>query len=290
MSNLPRRWSRRLPLLALSLLTGCEADLSVDLTDGPVDDADAVVLGLTGVTLLTDAATTVSVPFGETRELDLLRYRSGATYRLIDGEAIANARYVGVALNFANGRSYVERSDGAIVAVETPDTLEFAELDLSLGENDEARIVLDLNLRFSLVDQTASTGSYALQPVLRAVQPDAAGTVQGVVAAGIVESDDCRQDRATTRGVAIYAFSGLNVTPADFAGLAGGPMDAAPVLLDTDSGLYRYSLHFLPAGSYTLALTCEADREDPVTADGLVFEAPANVTLDAGETATVNFL
>lgn len=283
------RASRALPAVALALLTGCEAKLTVDLTDSPVDSAENVVLGLTGVTLLSDSDATVSLPFDETRLVDLLDYRNGDTYRLVNGEGVNNARYVGIALNFADGSSYLRRSDGGVVGITTSTTLNFAAMDLSLGERDEEQLVLDLNLRFSLVDDTSASGTYRLYPALRVAQPDTSGTITGVVADTLVESDDCRQGRATTQGVAVYAFSGLNITPADYHGQSN-LIDAASVELDADTGLYRYSLHFLPEGYYTLALTCQADSENPAASDGLAFEATSNAGVSAGGTTEANFL
>ena len=47
---------------------------------------------------------------------------------------------------------------------------------------------------------------------------------------------------------------------------------------------------FLAYGSYRLAFTCNASRDDPEQADDLGFTAPIDVTVDAGDTPPVSFL
>jgi hypothetical protein len=278
---------RLLPSTALALLCGCEANLSVDLTDGPIDSAEEVVLELTSVKLLTDDYTIVTLDLDDPSPVNLLDYRRGETYRLVSDETIGNGRYVGIALIFAGDGSYVTRDDGGKVTIQTPTVAKFADIDLSIGDSDDERLVLDLNLRFSLTD--TATGTYDLAPVVRAVRPGDTGAVSGFVASAFVESDTCRQGRDVTDGVAVYAYSGSNVTPADYVGQSN-LIDAADVELDTASGGYRYELHFLPEGSYTLALTCEADADEPASDDAVTFEDSANVTIDAGTTATLHFL
>lgn len=284
----PRAW-RHVPVAALALVAGCEAKLTVDLTDAPVDSASEVALALTGVSLLTEANAVVSLPLDATQVVDLLEYQGDDTYRLASKAPVENARYVGIALDFAADGSYVRRNDGVVITVSTPAARTFSPIDLSIGENDEESLVVDLNLRFSLIDDSGTTGTYRLQPVLRALRREDSATIDGIVGASIVESDSCRNGRATTAGVAIYAYSGANITPIDYVGQSN-LLDVANVTLDTSTGLYAYSLHFLPAGTYTLALTCEADADTPTAQDGVRFRATGNIVIDAGETGELHFL
>ncbi|MGH8481215.1 MAG: DUF4382 domain-containing protein [Nevskiaceae bacterium] len=271
----------------LFLLSGCEAQLTVDLTDGPVDSADEVVLDITHVALLTADNDVVRLALDAPGPVDLLLFRKGETYRLVSGEDLENDRYVGIALDFASGGSFVTRDDGAEITINTPTTRDFAAIDLTIEDLDEERLVLDLNLRFSLVDD--GSGSYDLEPVWRAARPGDAGEAGGAVATALVESDGCRAGRPAGEGVAVYVFRGSDVTPGDYVGQAN-LIDAAAVELDTTTSEYRYSLHFLPADDYTLALTCQADADDPTTDDAVTFDASANVTVTEGGSATMDFL
>lgn len=286
----PLSLQRCIPLLAcLPLISACEAKLDIDLTDGPIDGAESVVLRLTGIQLLKDDGGRVTVDLAS--DVDLLQYRNGATLRLADGEEVPAAHYVGAHLVFGEDGSYVGRSDGSQVPVIPPETQEFADLDLDVGDDDEARLLLDLELRFSLDDQLSTQGNYALVPVLRALDPDEAGEVSGKVADALVEDADCRQGRSLLRGVSVYAYEGTGVTPVDYArsrvtGIQ--PVSSTAVYDDSDGG-YRYRFAFLPEGNYTLALTCNADSERPAVADDLDFSQRRNVTVNAGETRSIAF-
>ncbi|HSW11327.1 MAG TPA: DUF4382 domain-containing protein [Solimonas sp.] len=283
--------SRFLPCVIpfLVLLAGCEASLDVDLTDGPLDGADAVVLRVEGIDLLREDGNVVSVET-EATDVDFLQYRNGTTLRLVEGAEVPAARYTGVRLRLAGEGSYLSRNDGGEVPVEVPEDGDFASADLSIGDEDEAGLLLDLELRLSLDDESDTSGSYRLTPVLRAMEADSTGTVAGVVADSLVEDDSCRGDRALLRGVAVYAWAGHGATPVDYArddSLRSQPLSVAAVYDDGDQ--YRYRFSYLPEGSYTLALTCDADAERPASADELGFIRRRNVTAAQGETASIDF-
>ena len=273
-------------LPAAALLGGCESQITVDLTDGPTDGAQEVVLDITHVALLTDGGQVVRMAIDDPGPVDLLAFRNGETFRLVGNETIAPGTYTGVALDFAADGSFVTLEDGSEAVINTPTTRDFADIDLVIAEFDNEHLVMDLNLRFSLVD--TGSGTYDLEPVWRAVVPAEAGAVSGTVPAALVEGTACRQGRAIGRGVAVYAFTGSNVTPNDYVGQAS-LVDADDVESDGGSG-YQYELHHLPPGNYTLALTCEADEDDPATDDAVAFTANGNVSITAGGTASFNFL
>lgn len=275
----------RLPiLLPLALVCGCENKLTIELTDGPTDGAQEIVLDLASVKLMTDDDEIVELSLEDDDPIDILAFQKGETFTLVDGRSVDSDDYVGIALEFDAEGSLVTDADGYETAIDTPATLTFTDIDFSVGDDDEVRIVLDLNMRFSLVDHGG--GDLDLDPVLRAVKTSNAGTISGAVATAFVESDECRQGRAATTGVAVYAFKGSDVTPADYDGQTNL---IASANVEASGGEYRYSLHFLPAGAYTIALTCAADDEDPSSDDDLAFEASANVTVTAGSTATLDF-
>lgn len=56
-----------------------------------------------------------------------------------------------------------------------------------------------------------------------------------------------------------------------------------------DSTAYTYTAAFLPAGDYTVSLTCEADLDDPLEDDVLTFTGTSNATVTAGGTMVVDF-
>jgi len=279
-----------IPLLAcLPLLGACEARFDVDLTDGPIDGAESIVLQVKEVRLLKEDGNTVSL--AADTEVDLLQYRNGSTLRLVEGAEVPAARYVGARLVFADSGSYVGRNDGSQVEITMPSSQEFSDLDLDVGDDDQAALLLDLELRFSLDDQLDTFGTYALEPVLRAMDPDEVGEVSGKVANSLVEDSDCRQGRSLLRGVSVYAYAGNGTTPVDYArdrSSGTQPVSSTAVYDDGDGG-YRYRFAYLPEGDYTLALTCQADTERPATSDDLAFSHRRNATVTVGEVRSIAF-
>lgn len=271
---------------AIALLSGCESQITVDLTDGPTDGALDVVLDIDSVTLLADDNSTVTLALDTPGPVDLLAFRNGETYRLVQDEGIDPDRYVGIALNFASTGSFVTLANGTQATINPPLSRTYADIDITVSDVDDEELVIDLNTRFSLVD--TGTGTYDLEPMVRAVRPSETGTATGQVSAAIVEGTACAQGRPFGTGVAVYAFSGSSVTPADYVGQTN-LVAADDVEPDLTSGAYRFELHFLPAGSYTLALTCEADEDDPATDDAVTFTSSGNVTVPASGTVQLNF-
>ena len=51
---------------------------------------------------------------------------------------------------------------------------------------------------------------------------------------------------------------------------------------------YRYELRGLTAGKYVLALTCQANLDNPLAPDGLSFVEPAQISVKDGEDAELN--
>jgi len=273
-------------IAAAGVLAGCEAQLTVDLTDGPTDTADEVVLAVTHVALQTDTGDVERFAVEDATPVDLLLFRRGQTHRLVTSQDIPNGDYVGIALEYAATGSFVTRNDGSQVTVNTPTVRRFTDIDLSVTDLDSKDLVLALNLRFSLVDTGA--GSYDLEPVMRAARPASTGTVTGLIATSAVESTACQAGRTAGEGVAVYAFRGTGATPADFVG-QDNLIESDDVAFDAAASAYRYELHFLPAGDYTLALTCQADADDPSDDDVVDFEDTLNVSVTADGTVQANF-
>ena len=281
--------SARLPfLLPLALLAACENKVTIDLTDGPTDGAQEIVLDLAGVRLITEDDEVVELSLEDDEPIDILAFQKGSTWQLVDERKLDTQRYVGIALEFDPDSSYLIDANGTEVPIVTPTTVTYADVDFEVEDDTELRLVLDINMRFSLVDNDPDGETLDLDPVVRAVDVDDAGIVTGSVSTAIVESTGCQAGREPAFGVAVYAFKGTGVVPEDYEGQSD-LIDAANVEFDGAAGQYRYELHFLPEGAYTLALTCQADADDPSTDDAVTFEASGNVTVTAGSTATLDF-
>jgi hypothetical protein len=137
--------------------------------------------------------------------------------------------------------------------------------------------VLTLDLRQSLRFDDAAD-RYTLTPAIRAVRTEDAGRIAGNVTAS------CPAGTSLAEGGAVYLFAGEDVVPDDRDDQGAEPYLTVPVI--GAIGVPGYSFEFVPAGRYTLALTCEGHEDDPATDDSIRFRDTANVRVQPERTAT----
>lgn len=289
-----------LPLCLLSLLlTACADDrLSADLEVGVAADGSLqeLAIPIDGLQLRRDDGESVSFNYDDSDLIDLLDYTGGRSYALISDEKLDSGNYTGVRLRLGDqDDAYLIEEDGGEFPVVYSSDSDYAELDLDIEGNDSSTvldnggenyaIIIVLDLRLSLAEEN---DQYRLLPALRAVRTEDAASVSGSVDADQVEDSDCRDGRELAEGVAIYAFEGEDIEPDDRDGTGIEPFASAAVEAD-GSGGYDYQLDNLPAGAYTLALTCRGDEEDAAGNDDLAFSETRQIDLDAEESATRDF-
>ncbi len=288
--------------------------LSLGLTDGPVDEADAVVVSFSAVELL-DANGDVAerVSFSPSRSIDLLAQQGGAQDFLLDNSDVAAGTYPKVRLvvdgqtnascNSAqsnpNPPAYVT-VDGTRYPLIIPgggsSGLELAG-PIEVVEGTAARYTIDFDLRKSIT-RRGSTGCYNMKPVLRLVQTDESGTVSGSIDPPLLVNSSCTSNAATGEGAAVYVFAGADATPDDYDGdgLGSDPVTTAllePVVQNGNVISFNYTAAFLPPGPYTVALSCQAGNDDPPpdsqSDDNVQFVQPANVIVPSGGTVDHDF-
>jgi hypothetical protein len=256
------------------LLSGCDPQFTADLTTDPPADPDitAVQVNLRGLEFRQSDGSLPTLEFRSGERVDLLKLWSDREpMRLFTDEELPAGQYTGVRLLFD------EDVDQNIVATQEGDfplVLEdgdFAAVDFRVDEddNDEEALTLMLDLRQSL--RFGETDEeYTLAPRLRAVRTADAARIEGDI------TFSCPSGTSLSTGGAVYAFEGQDVEPDDLDGLAPEPL-ATTRVDDTLTLQPRYELRFLPAGDYTLALTCRGDEDLLGVDDNLDF----GVTLDA---------
>lgn len=278
---------------AALLLSACEGELVVDLTDAPIDGASRVELAVSSVELLGSDGDTTTIDSEHTDSFDMLDYRDGERLRLVSADGELDGSYIGLRVRFDDDDAYV-RMDGESVPIELLSAGEYADVDLSVDDNSSTSLVVDLDLRFSLIDQVDALGVYQMVPVIRVIDADSAGSIEGTIDADEISDSDCRSGRDLGAGVAVYAYEGAGVTPSDYyddstvTNLAQ-PIGSADVAYDDDGDAWTYRFHYVAPGSYTVAWTCEADDEQPREDDGLLFRASADVSVGEAQTAVVDF-
>lgn len=276
-----------LTLCAL-LLSGCEASTDIEFASADYAQADQIKLAVEGVDLLDDGGSEHELDSDADDIFDALDYTSD-TLQLVSKADIAQGRYTGLLLRFASSGSALYTSDGAAYPIDIGGNLVYADMDMELDEGESGSRLVIFEPRFSLQPSTTIDGHYTLIPVLRVVHPDRAASITGTVDDELVRSSACRQSRTLGTGVAVYAFVGANVTPQDYQRNSGGsPVAAADVKTADDGASFYYDFPYLAAGTYTLAVTCNADSENPTNNDGLSFLAQSSVTVEENESETVN--
>lgn len=281
-----RSIARLCGLAALALLAGCEGEVTLDLsTEQPADpDIVQVVASIRGLEFSTSGGGTETFEFNDDQPLDFMDYSDDSNVlRLLTNEELSEGTYTGVRLLFD-----ADELDNAFVATlaggEFPMNLvdgDYAPLSFSVEdrESDSESFTLMLDLRQSLSFDD-DDDEYTFTPALRAVDTGDASRIEGDVSVTCPAGDELGEG-------AIYLFEGEDVTPDDLDGIGVEPFATAPVLAD-QAGAFFYALRVLPAGNYTLALTCIGNDEDILLDQDLEFRNVVNVRLERRETLIVD--
>jgi hypothetical protein len=274
--------SRMWAILGAIALVGCEGNVTLDLeTTAAADPSIAQVLvALEGVEIRGDGGTE-TLRFDDPVPIDLVQLNGGNLLRLFTEEELSDGRYTGVRLMFAPD----DDEDFAVVLANGDDfplTVvgdAFSDVVFEVDKDDSTResIVLTLDLRQSLRFDDAAD-RYTLTPAIRAVRTEDAGRIAGNVTAS------CPAGTSLAEGGAVYLFAGEDVVPDDRDDQGAEPYLTVPVI--GAIGVPGYSFEFVPAGRYTLALTCEGHEDDPATDDSIRFRDTANVRVQPERTAT----
>jgi Domain of unknown function (DUF4382) len=282
---------------------GDSGTLSLQVTDGPVDTANHVFVQFHGIELQpasgkritfyycqdpADATQTVVSESACTtppapKQVDLLALTGGLTDLLLDGHVLPAGHYAWIRLMVDTGGSldsYVDDSTG-FHELTIPSGAETG-LKLNRGfdvpAGGHADFTVDFDLRKSL--HVTGTGEYELRPTLRLVDSVEVGSIAGTVSPSLIGAG-CTP--------AVYVFQGQGIAPDDIDGIAPDPVTTAAVKLDNATGHYVYRAAFLEPGTYTIAFTCDAAQDDPMTDDAIAFSGTADVMVSAGSTTPYGF-
>ena len=272
--------------IALALLLGgCEARFTADLgTDAPADPGIAgVQVNLLGLEFRKDDGNSTTLEFRSGELVDLLDLQDLNPLRLFTDEQLPAGQYTGVRLRFDSDEDANVVTTGTdefpLLLVEG----DFAEVDFKVEdeERSEETLTLMLDLRQSLVFDD-SDDEYTLTPRLRAVDTGDAARIEGSV------TTICPLGTSLLTGGAVYLFSGEDVEPDDLDRVDAEPF-ATTRVVNRGTGVLQYALRFLPAGTYTLALTCNGDDDALGVNDEVDFLDERNVELDADDLQQQNF-
>lgn len=306
-----RKWLA--PILATGLLAGCgggggggsdSGTLKLALADAPIENAKAVVVTFTAVELLDTSGTVLeTITLDPAVSVDLLQHQGNNSAFLIPGETVPAGVYDSVRLitqtsnascNDADPASYLTTVDDVKHPLIVPSGGASGfkvKGPITVAAGGTGDYTIDFDVRKSIAVR-GGTGCYNLKPVLRVVDNAQVGTLVGTVTGSELANEDCSSD-AEGNGAAIYVYQGADVIPDDVDGTAPDPLTTASLTPD-GAGNFTYEVGFLLAGSYTVALTCEAGDDDPTTdestaEDPVDFLGVANAVIAADTDTTVDF-
>lgn len=293
-------------------ITNQTAVFSFGVSDAPVTEAAKVVVCFSGIELVGNGLQPQRFTIGSgqftseandlcrtangavipnTRGIDLLTLQGANAEALIRSAVVPAGQYGQLRLDIADG-SYVERLDGSKRSLSVPSNqIRLNGPVLSAGGN--FNYTLEFDLRKALVDAnpagiaTPINQNYLLKPTgLRLVDNSQIGHLQGLVAEGFLIDNQCSVNPADDRTAvaAVYLFEGANRPLADLSDNGGTklfqPYASTAVFFKNDETRYHYSIGFIDAGSYTVAITCDLN-DQPETADDIEFITSKNVTIEA---------
>ncbi|NBW88353.1 MAG: DUF4382 domain-containing protein, partial [Gammaproteobacteria bacterium] len=234
---MPNRISVALLVTATLLVAACgsgsgtlsfnnaPAGLTVRLTDAPVDDALEVVVVFTGIELQpAGGGAPIAVSFSTPKSINVLQLQNGTTTNLVEGANVPVGQYSWLRLLISadqnlQGGSYIRLKDGRQFALFIPSGSE-SGLKLvrgfSVAQGNITRLVVDFDLRKSIVAPPGQLPNWFLKPVLRVVDELQVGTLAGTVNLATLATTLGTTESACKPG--IYVYSGMGVTPDDMDG------------------------------------------------------------------------
>jgi len=264
-----------------------EGSLVVRVTDAPVDAALGVVIQFDAVDAKVSGVSS-SFKMKPAQQIEMLSLAGGRNQLLVDVDPVIADRWQWVRLVISAGEqavdSWVDTATGRH-ALYLPDENRDALLirqSFVVPKKGTADLTIDFDLRQSIIAPENPGDPYILDPVLRMVETDQAGRIEGTVDPSLATADGCRP--------VVYGFTGTGVAPDDIDRIAPEPITEGTIALDNGSGEFRWSLDWLPAGAYTVALTCQGDLDRPDRDDtpAVGFQVVKNTTVVAAQTTRLD--
>jgi hypothetical protein len=239
--------------------------------------------------------------------LDLLKYQNGVKHALLSDVIIPSGTYEQLRLQIEDGRtsyltqttgtdatfpaSYVKDDSDNILPLEVPSS-EVKLHSFTAPVNGVLDYQVEFNLRHAMV-LPGHGNYYKLKPNgVELLDVDVLSTISGSVA---TTDTNCGATALANGDVGVYLY---NSTVTDYQGVDydssnNGPVLTAMVSDDNADDVYTYQLNYVEAGSYKLALVCNASADELTEAGNsssftpTVVEPPKEVQVDPTVTITM---
>lgn len=283
-------------VFSVLLLAGCGGSgngrIAISLTDSPMDNATAAVVEFTGVTFQPANGMPISFTFPIAQQVDLAQLQNGNRMPLIDSLTLPAGHYQYVELQVAatgsGSDSYIILNDGSQHGLVLGPTgtqglrARYLSGGFDIDADSTRAYTIDFDMRKSVLNPTAPSTDYTLEPRLRMVQDDMVGNIVGTVTANLIGAAGCTP--------VVYTYAGSVSNPADLndtAPTSTQPVSESPVRFNANAGQYEFTAAYLPAGTYTLTLTCDAAADDPAKADAISFGFSGTAPVILGSTVRI---
>ena len=269
--------------------------LSLAITDAPIDDAAEVWVRFDGVELKpASTENVVTLTFKPPMEINLLALQGQNKVQMLTNATLPAGNYDWIKLKVTAKNdglldSYIKLDDNSVHELDIPSGSESGLKiigGLEVIANTPKSMTIDFDLRKSIV--MTGVAQYTLIPVLRLVDDTAVGSIEGTIEVSALSDSDC-PDADPSTGNAVYLYSGLNISPDDIDDIDPEPVASVIPTLNKLTGIFEYEFGFIPSGQYTAAFTCEANLDDPMTDDVIIFSRGVkNITLANTNKVSVN--
>jgi len=291
-----------------NLSAGATGQLSLSITDAPVDGVQSIFVHFTGVRLKPQSGPAIDIPLVDadgnalTRVIDMLELTHGkyedlfldtevpaGVYNWLELNVLADAGDPNDSHVMANGGQYELR-----IPSSDQNGLRFVSPFTATADR-QTHLLLDWDMRMALIQPPGQGGAYMLRPAFRLIDLTEFGILTGTVPASLIDAAGCLGDTTLGTGNAIYVYetsdlldpNGNALEPGDI-GSGTAPVATGVVELDAD-GTYSFRMILSP-GEYRVAYTCdgEADNVEAVDDIGLLV-SPGEVVIEHGSTVDVPF-
>ncbi len=284
-------------IIATAFLSACgsgssnnndSGELTLGLTDGPVESASAVVITFTSVEL--KGAESKVIELDPPMSIDLLDYQGESRTLLLENEQLTAGEYQWIRLAVDETSSYIE-IDGQQHTMDIPSNAQTGlklNNNFTIGAGSTSDFTIDFDLRKSVHQE--GTGDYKLRPTLRIVDNINVNTISGTVSEALVTDIDCNNGDNNDTGNAVYLFEGSDASIQDLQGNANDPITTASVTYNFETEAYEYEIGYVPVGDYTITFTCDAllDTNDEDNSDSVSFSQSFPVTVTTESDIEVN--
>jgi hypothetical protein len=290
------------------------AIFSLGLSDAPVDEAEAVYIELDSIKLTStdesqgkqetviDKFTDSTGAEVETIQVNLLDFQGSSQIKIVDEAQnieLVNGVYE-MELTVIDAGSYVLLDNDATQhAIKVPSSRlklgEFMVNDEAVQVNDTPAYTVEFDLRQSLVlrGNSNNNNGFIIKPHgVRIVS--LSGDIGGSVSSPFTNLGECN---VYLYGADVAEYGDMfDITDESFVAPTEDITASAPLATTTVNVDGTYSIGFVEAGTYQIALTCGTDNDNNIQFDALTIPSAADITPDvqtievtSGQVTTVNF-